>query len=345
MTADIRPADVATGEDDIFALAKGYYTARALLAMWRLGLFDRARDAGELDPKAIAAEWGVTEELVRPLLNYLVVRGFLELTEASTFRLTPRGHDAWSFRGYLSTMIGAYEPVFARLEDIVTGRVTYGRDLSRSHEEMVRGLTVLEDKMMGTVSKAVLDVNARKVLDLGCGSARMICGMCELDPSLRAVGVDRDPGSCAVARETVQSRGLSDRIVIVQGDAFDLASLPAEVLGGVDTVTVMFLLHEVLRQRGRDGTVGLLGQIADAIGPDGRLIMVEVSGTVDVRYRERQLFVPEYELLHEYTNQRLASRPEWERMVGEAGLSVVDVLPVDMCQSFCMVAGRTRDGQ
>lgn len=341
MTTDVQQFGIVTGEDDIFSLAKGYYTARALVAVWRLGLFDRAREQGELDAKAIAAEWGVVEETVRPLLNYLVVRGFLELTGSNTFQLTQRGHDAWSYRGYLSTMIGAYEPVFARLEDIVTGRIVYGRDISRSHEEMVRGLTVLEDKMMGTVSKAVLDVQARKVLDLGCGSARMISRMCELDQSIRAVGVDRDRDSCAVARETVAARGLADRIDIVQGDAFDLASLPQDVLNGVDTVTVMFLLHEVLRQRGRQGTVALLRQIADVVGPDGRLIMVEVSGTVDVRHRERQLFVPEYELLHEYTNQRLAAQPEWERMVSEADMSVADVLPVDMCQSFCMVARRT----
>ncbi|QFZ20171.1 SAM-dependent methyltransferase [Saccharothrix syringae] len=340
MTTDVRSPDAVTGEDDVFTLAKGYYTARALVALWRLGLFDRAHRDGELVPDAIAAEWEVDEEAVRPLLNYLVVRGLLELTGTGSFRLTPRAHEAWAYRGYLSTMIGAYEPVFARLEDLVTGRAVYGRDVSRSHEEMVRGLTVLEDRMMGTVGDAVLGAKARKVLDLGCGSARMITRMCELDPDLRAVGVDRDPGSCAVAEETVAARGLADRVAVVQGDAFDLASLPADVLDGVDSVTVMFLLHEVLRQRGRAGTVGLLRQIADLVGPDGRLIMVEVSGTVDVRHRERQLFVPEYELLHEYTNQRLAARSEWERMVGEAGMEVADVLPVDMCQSFCLVARR-----
>jgi ubiquinone/menaquinone biosynthesis C-methylase UbiE len=235
-------------------------------------------------------------------------------------------------------MVGAYEPVFGQLEAIVTGEITYGKELTRSHEEMVRGLTALEDKMMGTVTKAVLDINARKVLDLGCGSARMLARMCELNPTLHAVGVDRDPNSCAVAQETVTVCGLSDRMIIITGDAFDITALPADALSGVDTVTVMFLLHEVLRQRGREGTVQLLGEIAALVGPRGRLVMVEVSGTVKHEYREKQLFVPEYELLHEYTNQRLASQPEWEIMVGEAGMTVMDVLPVDMCQSFCMVA-------
>jgi 2-ketoarginine methyltransferase len=340
MTIEDQGQDVLAGDDDIFTLVKGYYTTRVLVALWRLGLFDRAEHGGELDSATIAAEWGVADETVRPLLNYLVVRGFLELTEAKTFRLTKRARTAWPYRGYLSTMVGAYEPVITELEKLVTGELTYGRDLSRSHEEMVRGLTALEDNMMGTVTGAVLDGAQHRVLDLGCGSARMLARMCELDAGVTAVGVDRDPNSCAVARETAEVRGLVDRLAVVQGDAFDVAALPADVLAGVDTVTVMFLLHEVLRQRGRPGTVALLTQIADLIGATGRLVLVEVAGTVDVRYRERQLFVPEYELLHEYTNQRLAPKSEWEAMLADAGLRVVDVVPVDMCQSFCMVAAR-----
>jgi 2-ketoarginine methyltransferase len=343
MTIEDESQDVMPGDDDIFTLVKGYYTTRAMVALWRLGLFDRAERDGELDSVAIAAEWGVADETVRPLLNYLVVRGFLELTEAKTFRPTKRAHTAWPYRGYLSTMVGAYEPVFAQLESLVTGELSYGKDLSRSHEEMVRGLTALEDNMMSTVTRAVLNSGARRVLDLGCGSARMLATMCELQPSVTAVGVDRDPNSCAVARETAQVRGLGDRMTIIQGDAFDVAALPAGVLVGVDTVTVMFLLHEVLRQRGRPGTVRLLSQIADLIGPAGQLVLVEVAGTVDVRYRERQLFVPEYELLHEYTNQRLAPQQEWEAMLADAGMRVIDVVPVDMCQSFCMVAARTAE--
>jgi 2-ketoarginine methyltransferase len=289
MTVEMQHNNVLSGEDDVFGLARGYYTTKAMLAMWRLGLFDRAERDGELDSAAIAAEWGVNEELVRPLFNYLIVRGFLEYTESGTFQLTRRGHDAYPYRGYLSTMVGAYEPVFDQLEAIVTGAVTYGNDLTRSHEEMVRGLTALEDKMMGTVTKAVLDVKARKVLDLGCGSARMLSRMCQLDPTLHTVGVDRDPNSCAVAREMVEVCGLSDRMSIVTGDAFDITALPADVLSSVDTVTVMFLLHEVLRQRGREGTVRLLSEIAALVGSQGRLVMVEVSGTVNHEYRDKQL--------------------------------------------------------
>lgn len=326
-----------TGQDDLFQLAKGYYTTKALLALWRMGLLEQAA-AHDLRVEDIVAEQGGDPGLLRPLLDYLVVRGYLERTSPGVYRLTARGTRALPYCGYLSTMVGAYEPVFSRLEDLVRGRLTYGKDVLRSHEEMVRGLTALEDRLMGTVAEVVRGAGVSKVMDLGCGSARMLSRICALREDLQGVGVDRDPNSCAVARETVRDRGLQDRLTILQADAGDVASLPRDVVEGVDMVTVMFLLHETLRQRGRAGTVKLLSEIATLVGKRGRLVMVEVSGTVEPKYREDLLFVPEYELLHEYTNQRLAARPEWEAMVGEAGMTVLQVAPVDMCQAFCLVA-------
>jgi SAM-dependent methyltransferase len=333
----------AAGQDQIFELAKGYYVTKALLALWRLGLLERAAAEEGLEAGAVAAVGGFDPSLLRPLLDYLIVRGYLE-REHDVYRLTERGRASVPFFGYLSTMVGAYEPVFTRIEELATGRIEYGRDVVRSHEEMTRGLTALEDRLMGTVTEVVRTSGARKVIDLGCGSARMLANICALDDDIEAVGVDKDAASCAVARETVEREGLEGRLTIVEGDAADLRSLPPDTAAGVDTITVMFLLHELLRQRGREGTVDLLRGIAEFLGDDGRLVIVEVAGTKDHAYREKLLFVPEYELLHEYTNQRLAPREEWEAMVAEAGMDVVEAAPVDMCQAFCLVAAPVAAG-
>lgn len=330
-------APQVSGQDDIFRLAKGYYTTKALLALWRLGLLNPAVAGEDVDLVAAASAQGIEPDQIKPLFDYLIVRGYLQRDDAGACRLTARAMAAAPYYGYFSTMIGAYEPVFSQIEDLVAGKLVYGRDVSRSYEEMVRGLTSLEDRLMGPVA-AVAQEGATKVMDLGCGSARMLARICQLGPGITAVGVDRNPDSCATARETVRRERLQGRVTILEGDAADLASLPQDALAGVDMVSVMFLLHEILRQRGREHVVGLLSQIGELVGPGGKLVMVEVSGTVSPAYRENQLFVPEYELLHEYTNQRLASREEWETMAAEAGLKVADVRPVDMCQAFCLVA-------
>jgi 2-ketoarginine methyltransferase len=327
-----------TGQDAIFQLAKGYYTTKALLATWRMGLLERAAAGQDLDLETLAAERNCDASLLKPLFDYLVVRGYFEIVTPGTYRLTPRGFDASPYYGYLSTMMGAYEPVFAHIEDLALGRLEYGKDVVRSHEEMTRGLTALEDRLMGTVIEVVASGPHGKVLDLGCGSAQMLAKICALGPNVQAVGVDLSAGSCSVARETVERERLEGRLMIVQGNATDFKSLPAEALQGLAVVTVMFLLHELLRQRGRAGVVALLADIASVIGRGGRLVIVEVSGSAKPVYREDLLFVPEYELLHEYTNQRLAPRADWEAMVDEAGMRVQSFAPVNMCQSFCMVA-------
>lgn len=325
------------GQDQLFKLAEGYYVTKALLAVWRLGLLDEAVAGADVDVGSVARERALDGDMLSPLLDYLVVRGYLELVRPRVYRLSSRGVASVPFYGYLSTLIGAYEPVFARIEELVGGKVLYGRDIVRSHEEMARGLTALEDRLMGAVIDMVGDT-VGTVLDLGCGSARMLARIVQQSDGIRGIGVDRDPNSCAVARETVRRENLEDRITIVQGDAGDVASLPPGLREDVDTVTVMFLLHEILGQRGRASTVALLSEIAALVGPGGRLVMVEVSGAAEPVYQADLSFVPEYELIHNYTNQRLAPRPEWEAMVDEAGMKVECIAPVNMCQSFCLVA-------
>src|SRR5215472_10464929 len=191
-----------SGQDDIFLMVKGHYTAKALLAMWRLGLLAEAAAGEDADISAAAVRLGIDLDQIRPLFDYLIVRGYLRRDEAGIYRPTARTVAAAPYFGYFSTMIGAYEPVFARIEDMLTGKLVYGRDLSRSYEEMVRGLTALEERLMGPVA-AVAQDGATKVLDLGCGSARMLARICQLGPGINAVGVDLNPDSCATARETV----------------------------------------------------------------------------------------------------------------------------------------------
>ena len=330
------------GQEELYRLVQGHYTTKALLSLWRTGLLERASAGEELDVAAMAAA-GFELDLLRSVLDYLVVRGHFETVRPGVYRLSDRGRATSGYYGYLSTMVGGYEPVFTRMEGLLTGELAYGRDVNRSHDELQRGLAALEDRLMGTVVEAAREAGVSKVLDLGCGSAQTLANICAIGPGVRGVGVDRSPKACAIARETAWREGLEGRLTIVEADVREIAQLPPGVTAGVDAVTVMFLLHEILRQEGREGTVRLLGDLARLVGPGGRLIMVEVAGPSEYAYRPDQLFIPEYELMHEFTHQRLAPRASWEAMLGDAGLTVERSAPVDMCQAFCLVAVATRD--
>ena len=322
-------------EAQLFRTVRGYYETKALLAMWRMGLLRRAGSGEPLKLAELVAD-GYDEEPLVALLNYLTVRGYLRKDD-TVYTLTARGAALVPYFGYLGTMVGAYEPVLAEVENLVAGRKVFGRDVHRSVPDLATGLTSLEDNLMTRFPELLRDRTVTKVMDLGCGSGRMLSRVVRSRPGLTGVGVDASAEICAVATETVAADGLADRVAIEVGDAGQVSRLPADARSGVDLVMIMFVLHELLRQRGRDGVLTCLRDIAGVLGPDGTLLAVEVESAGEPTCNDDLLFTPEYEFTHVLTHQRLATRAEWTALAEEAGLRVERIEPLRMCHAFCMV--------
>ena len=323
-------------EVSLFRAARGYYETKALLAMWRTGLLQQVA-AGEALKPAELSRAGYDEELLTGLFDYLVVRDFLRRDEDG-YRLSERGAGLAPYFGYLGTMIGAYEPVMSALEDLLTGEKAYGRDVHRWVPDLANGLTALEDSMMQQFPSLLGGRTVSKVMDLGCGAGRMLCRLVASRPDVVGVGVDANDEICQVARGTVSGEGLDGQISIVVGDAGQVSQLPAEAREGVDVVTIMFVLHELLRQRGPEGVLTCLRDIADTLRDNGgALLAVEVESAGEPRPRDDLFFIPEYEFSHVLTHQRLATKAEWSKLADAAGLQVERIEPLRMCRSFCMV--------
>lgn len=324
-------------QDELFTSTEGYFVSKALLALWRLGVLDSATVTDGLDAGKYAAEHGWDAGLLRAILGYLVVRGYFDV-EADAFRLSERGRAIAPYFGYLPMHIGAYEPVLAALEDLVRGQQAYGTDVTRSEAEMLGGMTALEDHVLGRLADLTDGTAFGKILDLGCGSARLLGRLLERYPAARGVGIDWESDAVDDARKTLAAAGLDGRTTILRGDASKVDDLPADVLTGVDLVIAMFVMHEIYRQRSGPGVIQCLRNIAGMLGPQGRLLMVEVSRIEPVMARPGLRFVPEYQLIHEFSNQRLASQDAWRDMLADAGMTVLRTEPAGMCEAFCFVA-------
>lgn len=322
-------------ETRLFRAVQGHYEVRALLALWRTGLLQRALNGECLRAGELSAD-GYDEENLTALLDYLTVRGLLSRVDGG-YRPSPAGESLTPYLGYLGTMVGAYEPVMVELEGLVTGRKTYGADVRRSVTDLAGGLTSLEDNLLRQFHALLPDRPFTKVMDLGCGSARMLCRVVRSRPGVTGVGVDADDHIRELAGHTVAEDGLTDRVTIVRGDAGRVSAIPASVRAGVDLVIIMFVLHELLRQRGRDGILDCLREIGAMLGPGGTLLAVEVESLGTPQAREDMLFTPEYEFLHTLTHQRLATRAVWTALAEGAGFHVERIEPLRMCRSFCMV--------
>lgn len=57
-----------------------------------------------------------------------------------------------------------------------------------------------------------------RILEAGCGAGTVALCLAHRLPLVHVTGVERDDGLCALARENARRNGLSDRVVIQQGD-------------------------------------------------------------------------------------------------------------------------------
>ena len=109
---------------------------------------------------------------------------------------------------------------------------------------------------------------SESVADLGAGSAVLAIAAAKLGAS-RVVAVEMDSEAIGNAEENVARNGVTDRVVVVEGDAGVLLPLVAPV-----DLVLANIISSVLLQ--------LLPRIADALAPGGRAIL---SG---VLYEERE---------------------------------------------------------
>lgn len=320
----------------IFEHAQGYFVSKALVGIWRLGLWDEL-EAGELDVMQVAKRDGYDAELLDSTLSYLVTRGYLERRGPQRYVLSALGKDSKPFFGYLPHLVGAYEPIFASLEGVLKGEVRYGQEVQRIERELAVAVGSLWEKVFARLASLFTELEFSKVLDMGSGSGQVLSQICSLRDDIHGVGVDWNVDAGAEAYDRVRAEGLEGRVELVQGDAANLRDLPGEVVAGVDLITAMFVMHEILRQRGQAGVVECLRTVRDLLPDQGRFVMVEVS-RLEGEGPSATLFTPEYQLVHDFSNQRLASHADWEEMLDAAGFEIEQIVPAGICQAFCVVA-------
>jgi release factor glutamine methyltransferase len=65
-----------------------------------------------------------------------------------------------------------------------------------------------------------LDSTAPKVIDMCCGSGNLACAIAHHLPNVRVWASDLTDGCIAVTRRNVRHAGVSDRVIVAQGDLF-----------------------------------------------------------------------------------------------------------------------------
>jgi tRNA (cmo5U34)-methyltransferase len=81
-----------------------------------------------------------------------------------------------------------------------------------------------------------------RVLDLGCGSGRLLAHLATARSDVSAIGIDLADNMLAAGRDSLQDEGLADRVELLKAD---ITQLSRELPSDVDLVSTVWALHHL----------------------------------------------------------------------------------------------------
>jgi hypothetical protein len=229
---------------------------------------------------ARAAE--VDADALRRLLRFLIARGVFAETEPGTYALTdlagllrddhparlrarfdlngPVGRGDLSFT-YLLNTVRTGGPSFAEMY----GR-SFWEDLNADHERVAEFARMQAANVAQSGIEREYDwADAKHVVDVGGGNGELISQVLTAHPHLRGTVVEL-PTTAESARMALAESGLSDQCSVVAGTFFDPLPKDADV----------YMLSKILHDWGDEGATAILRRCAEAAGPGGRVLILEM---------------------------------------------------------------------
>jgi 2-polyprenyl-3-methyl-5-hydroxy-6-metoxy-1,4-benzoquinol methylase len=254
----------------------------------RTGLFDAISGMEPATSIQIAERSGLNERYVREWLGAMVTARVVEVDPESLRYSLPPGHAALLTRAAGADNMAVFAQYIGLLggveDDIVEcfkngGGVPYSK-FPRFHEVMAEdsGQSVLSSLdthvlplVPGLVERLAQGI---AVLDVGCGSGRILNRLAAGYPASRFVGMDFSDEAVGRARHEAAAAGLRNvEFQIADLSAFHETAVPA----AFDLITTFDAIHDQAKP------LNVLKGIRRALKPDGVYLMQDISGTSHVQ--------------------------------------------------------------
>jgi len=315
-------------------IISGFYSTRVLQTLFDVGLFDALIEEDWVDTEVFSEAKNLDVAILTSLCDYLHGLGLLE-KRASQYSLTRRGASiATSARGWFEAVYG-YESVFHSLEALLKKEKSYGRDIVRREDYVIRGSERVEDLIHFPLAiERISREGYKRALDMGCGEGTFLKRLCGSNPDVTGFGIDVNPDAIERGRAGVLEAGLGDRIHLSTQDFTELEraeDLPKDV----EVITFFLILHEMLH-RGTGAVIELLKNVRSAF-PGVPLLIFEVIRPSLAQMRKRPGMSVQYVLHHDLTHQKLAPMKTWEELFEEAGFRIKDSSRLDFVKTAILL--------
>jgi ubiquinone/menaquinone biosynthesis C-methylase UbiE len=253
----------------------------------RTGLLDTMRGLPPSTSSEIAQKAGLNERYVREWLGSLVTAGVVEVDPTSTHYRLPEEHAAFLTRKAGADNIAVftqYVAVMGEVEDEIVecfrqgGGVPYEK-FPRFHAVMAEDsgqsvLSSLESHVVPLVpGLAEKLTKGLHLLDVGCGSGRIICRLAELYPNSRFTGIDLSQEAIGNARAESAQKGLRNTEFVVKDlSDFDKTAEPE----AFDFITTFDAIHD------QGKPLNVLKGIYRTLKNDGVYLMQDIRGSSHV---------------------------------------------------------------
>ena len=259
----------------------GNYGAQAVHVAARLGIGDRLAD-GPRSASELARDAGCDADQLFRLLRFLEAKRVVRVRRDGRFQLSRHGRgligDApRSFKAF-AEMNGAganWRAWGALLDGVKHGeaafKLAHGRefwDYTKTDPEFAE----MFDRSMVGFSEATIPLIASAykfgpgtLVDVGGGRGALLAGILKRQPELRGVLFDM-PEVVRDAPAYLEQAGVGSRVAVEAGSFFD----------GVPKGHDYYVLKNVLHDWGDKECLQILGHVADAIKPGGRLLLAEI---------------------------------------------------------------------
>lgn len=314
----------------MMGLITGYWVSQAVGVVAQLGVADEL-GGGPRGSDEVARAVGADPQALYRVLRLLASVGVFAEVAPRSFGLTPLGETLrssvpGSVRNFAitETAPGHWLP-WGRLHDSVrTGRPmareALGMELFDWYAQNPEEAGFF-NAAMGNLSALaadelvrVYDVSAvRTVADIGGAHGILLGAVLRANPAARGILFDM-PHVIATAASAIAAEGLTDRCELVSGDFFEA------VPEGAD----LHLLKQIVHDWDDDRATRLLRNCHRALGPAGKLLLVEMVLPQDNRPSPAQAMDLNMMVI---LGGRERTEEEYRHLLGEAGFRLQRVIP------------------
>ena len=326
MNEDSGPTDPA---EKLLRLLGGKWLAAAISAAASLGLADALEDK-PLSLDALAAEISCEPSALRRLLRVLLGEGLVSLNTENQYALTEMGDLLRKDElRELAIFVGSpfsWDPWSGLAESVRTGESAFAKyhglplfDYLDHHREQAalyhEAIDAFSRREAVAVAEAYDFSKATRIADIGGGRGRLLVEVLSRWEHLRGVLLER-PTAAELAQHEFSKAGLKERCEIQVGDFFK------EMPDDIDVCVLMHIIHSW----DDETATQLLRRAADAVGPEGTVLIVEGLLVPDARRDLTNLLDLEMLVLCGPGHER--RKPEMRRLIAAAGLRLESAIPI-----------------